>query len=74
MTATKKKDVSNVTKYGMRDKKVRSKKKRGGGGGGGGFKLAPILLCRTGSILRAKQILQQRTGTDSAVVGTRLHG
>ena len=36
----KKKDVSNVTKYGMRDKKVRSKKKKGGGGGGG-FKLAP---------------------------------
>ena len=36
----KKKDVSNVTKYGMRDKKGRSKKK-GGGGGGGGIKLAP---------------------------------
>ena len=36
MTATKKKDVSNVTKYGMRDKKGRSKKKGGGGGGGGG--------------------------------------
>ena len=35
MTATKKKDVSNVTKYGMRDKKGRSKRKKGG------IKLAP---------------------------------
>ena len=48
--------------------------KTGGGGGGRVSNLLQLLLCRTGSILGAKQILQQRTGTDSAVVGTRLHG
>ena len=63
----KKKDVSNWYAGQV-------KKKRGGGGGVSTIKLAPTFTVSNGSILRAKQILQQRTGTDSAVVGTRLHG